>query len=383
MKSLKVIYVTHYGGFYGANKSLLQLILELRENHGVLPLVLMPLGGKFVAQLEKHGIEYRIIKHYNWLNVGDSQIKSLIKRLLNNYYFFRSRKVVEGLHTKFSLIHTNTSVSPLGGYLSSKLVIPHIWHLREFGKEDFNAEYYCGIVKAGRYIQSHSNKVVVISKSLQKYYSKYISTEKIQVVYNGIKYDEAFQKDFNETGPLRIVFVGVITSNKNQMEAVRACNELVKDGVHNFTLSFLGDGPDGYIDEVKAFVKKNKLQDKISFLGFVDDVNKVLDSSDVGLVCSNKEAFGRVTIEFMMRMLPVIVSNTGVNPELVEHERAGFVYQHKDFESLANYIKFFIKNRDALKKMGVYAHQLAGNKFSSRKNSQEIYQLYLNAINSH
>ena len=167
------------------------------------------------------------------------------------------------------------------------------------------------------------------------------------------------------------------------MEAVRACNELVKDGVHNFTLSFLGDGPDGYIDEVKAFVKKNKLQDKISFLGFVDDVNKVLDSSDVGLVCSNKEAFGRVTIEFMMRMLPVIVSNTGANPELVEHERAGFVYQHKDFESLANYIKFFIKNRDALKKMGVYAHQLAGNKFSSRKNSQEIYQLYLNAINSH
>jgi glycosyltransferase involved in cell wall biosynthesis len=38
---------------------------------------------------------------------------------------------------------------------------------------------------------------------------------------------------------------------------------------------------------------------------------------NIGLMCSRDEAFGRVTIEFMLHKMPVIASNSGANPELV------------------------------------------------------------------
>ena len=36
---MKVLFLTHYAGMYGANKSLLQLLIELRDNHRVIPCV--------------------------------------------------------------------------------------------------------------------------------------------------------------------------------------------------------------------------------------------------------------------------------------------------------------------------------------------------------
>ena len=48
---MTILFVTHYAGFYGANKSLLALMLLLREKYGVQPLVLLPSEGPMCSQL--------------------------------------------------------------------------------------------------------------------------------------------------------------------------------------------------------------------------------------------------------------------------------------------------------------------------------------------
>ena len=55
-----ILFVTHYAGFYGANKSLYTLMLLLRERYGVKPMGLLPHNGPMCAQLEKEGIPYKV-----------------------------------------------------------------------------------------------------------------------------------------------------------------------------------------------------------------------------------------------------------------------------------------------------------------------------------
>ena len=50
---MTVLFITHYSGFYGANRSLIQLMIELRRMYDVSPIVLIPSKGRFVEHLER------------------------------------------------------------------------------------------------------------------------------------------------------------------------------------------------------------------------------------------------------------------------------------------------------------------------------------------
>ena len=68
MVTMTILFVTHYAGFYGANKSLYALMSLLRERHGVQPVVLLPCAGPMCAQLDIVGIPYRVSHYYWWVN---------------------------------------------------------------------------------------------------------------------------------------------------------------------------------------------------------------------------------------------------------------------------------------------------------------------------
>ena len=46
-QNLRILYITHYTSMYGANLALYNLILDVRERHGVIPSVLAPGEGDF------------------------------------------------------------------------------------------------------------------------------------------------------------------------------------------------------------------------------------------------------------------------------------------------------------------------------------------------
>lgn len=59
------------------------------------------------------------------------------------------------------------------------------------------------------------------------------------------------------------------------------------------------------------------MTNQIEFLGHRSDVNQLLQDAHIAVMASRCEAFGWVTVEYMMSGLAVIVSNTGANPEIV------------------------------------------------------------------
>src|SRR5690606_28411289 len=218
---MRILYVTHYSEMYGANLALLQLIKEvINRDNDIKVWVLVPSRGGFTIQLDQLNIEYIVCKFYNWLAFPDWWIKSKIKLFFNFFIFRFLLGKIRNLN--LDLIHTNSSATNIGSFLSRKLRLPHVWHIREFGMEDFGLKYFYRFDHIAKVV-SESAYVIVISKVMYDKYSKYIQGDNLKLVYDGLYFPPLNVKNFNldYTKPLQLCIIGRITANKNQIEAIR------------------------------------------------------------------------------------------------------------------------------------------------------------------
>jgi glycosyltransferase involved in cell wall biosynthesis len=88
---------------------------------------------------------------------------------------------------------------------------------------------------------------------------------------------------------------------------------------------------------------------------FTDDPYSYFASSDVALMCSGCEAFGRVTVEAMKFGKPVIGSRAGGTRELIRDGWNGLLYEPGNPEDLAAKISRLSDHRQLLAQMGVNA----------------------------
>lgn len=380
---MKVLFITHYTSLYGANRSLLEMMSWLQKGYNVKPIVLVPGSGDLNDVLSSRGIPCLEVKWYPWSrdeNQSHFSPKPLAKRVLNKYLFGKAEQKVAETADSIDLIHTNSSVTQIGGFLSEKFGLPHIWHLREFGEEDYGIVHDGGLDQAGSYFTNHADLLIANSKAVRKKYSNYIPEEMIEVVYNGVSYQEHFvERDFSKLGEESVGFllVGLLNEAKGQLEAIKAANQLKeKLGIENFELNLAGSGSDSYKAKLKKFVVEKDLQDFVNFLGYKSDIAEVRKSNDVALVCSEQEAFGRVTVEAMLAQMPVIGTNSGGTPEIVDDKETGFLYSSGSPMELANHMKSIIENRDLIREYGEEGHKKAKKQFTAEINAENIFKKY-------
>lgn len=370
---MKVLFVTHYWSMMGANRSMLQLILELRQK-GVEAVVLGPRriysdASDLKYHLDKEHIEcivsnFHLAKGYNIMRVIGANLH-------NRLLLPKAIKQLSG--NEFDLVHSNSSVINFGDMIARKLKIPHVWHLREFGDIDYGLRYPFGKI-GEKYLYRGKNTFIAISEIIKRHFSEVIPGNKIKVIYNGIKVQPGGADHHND----RIQFcqVGLITYQKNQEEVLRACKLLVDRGIRNFRFSIIGQGDEEYVKHLRSYVSDNSLGEHVTFLGQSDNVNTLLDKMDVGIMPSLSEAFGRVTVEYMMRNLAVIASDTGANPEIITDGYNGLLYPLGNIDKLADKMAHMIENRTEMQQIAAQGRRVAMRNFTSDANSTHIFELY-------
>lgn len=95
-------------------------------------------------------------------------------------------------------------------------------------------------------------------------------------------------------------------------------------------------------------IEETKKDNRIEFVGFLNEqqVSQLLQSADV-LLCPSlwEEPFGRVVLDAYKNAMPVICSNMGALPELVEDEHTGFVVEAKNLEQFKNRMMYYIEDK--------------------------------------
>lgn len=170
---MNVLFVTHYWAMMGANRSLLQLVLELRDK-GVNPLILGPRIPKGTAEslknhLQDNGIEYITVPFH--LAKGAPGIRLLLANVHNRLLVSHTANILKKY--KVDIIHSNSSVIDFGALLSKKLRIPHVWHLREFGNLDYGIKPLFGHW-GEKHIYSGNHQFIAISKIIRDHFAQYM-----------------------------------------------------------------------------------------------------------------------------------------------------------------------------------------------------------------
>ena len=97
-------------------------------------------------------------------------------------------------------------------------------------------------------------------------------------------------------------------------------------------LLLIGDGPERL--KMEELSRQICAPDDVRFLGKLDQVEEVLSVSDLFLMTSEKESFGLAALEAMACEVPVISSDAGGLPELVQDGKSGFVCKVGDVNEM-------------------------------------------------
>lgn len=386
---MRVLFIPSGDDKYGAPKSMMELVGNLKERHDIEPIIMTCSEGKINEWCRENGIECHVLGQGSFMVVGGSNwFRKIVKHGMYPYLKYkylkenkRARKQIEELlkDKQIDIVHTNVNRVDVGAYYAQNHNIPHVWHLREFGKEDYNCMYLR--FGAIQFMNQSTKKFVAISEAVKKAWgAKGLEQSKIDVIYNGIdlsKFSNEQPSRINEQHEIvKIVFAGIISETKGQIQLIKAIELLPLEIRKKIKVDFYGGGREAYINSLKKYVLEHGVNNIISFKGYCNNIPEVLTNYDIGVVSSRAEAFGRVTAEYMAAGLCVVASDTGANPEIVENKKTGLIYRWNNSEALAKCIEYFVSNREQLKKMRLNAFCSVKNKYSMDRCSDEIYQLY-------
>jgi glycosyltransferase involved in cell wall biosynthesis len=124
-------------------------------------------------------------------------------------------------------------------------------------------------------------------------------------------------------------------------------------------------GEDEYDMEVRRLPKRLGIEDVVEFAGFRSDIAHVIASLDLVVHASTMgEPFGQVIIEGMAAGKPVVATNGGGVPEIVEDGRTGILVPMGDAQAMADAVCRIIADPARAKEMGIQGRRRVENYFT-------------------
>jgi glycosyltransferase involved in cell wall biosynthesis len=289
-----------------------------------------------------------------------------------------------------SVFITNSVKAHLIGSLTRKRKgVPLIWYMRD-GLEDR--------VLSRKLLASMSRRcdgAVCISRYVAEQFRKYISSSVPTDVVSDIVdlsrfHPGALPADDIHKKPEEVLFgiIGAITPLKGQDIFLDAAESVLQHLPHaNFAI--VGNNPyftekdSLYEDRLRYRVANSELRDRVSFVGFRNDVPNILSQLDI-LVQSNRgpEGLGRSVLEAMACGVPVIAVNKWGPAEVIQDGRTGLLFPPLDTEQLTAHMLKLGSDRSLRKTMGKGGHEWIQQNLVSKELATKFDLILANAIAS-
>lgn len=231
-----------------------------------------------------------------------------------------------------------------------------------------------------------------VSNETRDVFSYRASAKKSTVLYDGIKIDEFDQAEklqnrksvFEEFGFSKDTkLIGMLARVAPQKDLFTLADAAKKLSEIDNSIKFIIVGDNSkeestreHFGKISEYIKNSGISGKVIFTGFRNDVGRFIDSFDIHVLSTNFEGFALVNLEVMARKVPAIATLSGSSMEIIEHEKNGLLFEHKNSNDLVKQITKLINDRDFAEKIGAEGFETIKNKFSSERFSADLMNIY-------
>jgi glycosyltransferase involved in cell wall biosynthesis len=177
--------------------------------------------------------------------------------------------------------------------------------------------------------------------------------------------------------PPQVPIIGLVSGfrvMKGHQTVVEAVARLAATG-RAFHLLLIGQGP--FVRLVQSQVEVAGLPDRISLLGFVDDVPSAMAALDVALYSAlESDGMSRVLFEYLATGVPVVASRVGVVPEILEDGRTALLVPPGEPAPLADAIARLLDDAALRRDLGAAGARLVRDHYSGARVAERLIARY-------
>lgn len=201
-----------------------------------------------------------------------------------------------------------------------------------------------------------------------------VKNKPINVIRTGIKL-EKFQPSERKSDAIHILFLSRIEVEKGIFEFLRAIPKILEK-YPNLIIDIAGNG-DAYL-EVKNSNIAREFKNNIKFHGYIlgEEKTKLFQQASIYVFPSYTEGCPVSVLEAMAIGIPIIYTDVGALPELLEDQINGLVIPIKEVEPISDSIFYLLQNEELRKMMGKKNTEKAVKEFSIEKIFNEIEDIY-------
>lgn len=265
----------------------------------------------------------------------------------------------------FEMVHVNTPVAGILGRLAAKraripniLYTAHGFHFFKGAPFLYWLFYYpCELLMA-----RWTDHLITINQEDYQRAQKFPVRRKVNYV-PGVGIDtglfqfqnesEMISNKRNELGigenDFVILCVAELIPRKNQMQLIRAVEQLVNNG-KSVKSMIVGSGADEL--RLKAYVKERDLESHVHFLGFRRDIPELFAISDVFTLLSKHEGLTKALMEAMAAGKPIVTTDVRGNRDLTIEGENGFLVPVSDVNATVEALMKLIDHPEMRIEMG-------------------------------
>jgi glycosyltransferase involved in cell wall biosynthesis len=332
---LVVSNVASFGG--GGAVGFRDMVLAIQEKRPDLDVVAVSPGkGNLAAECARHNVRTKIAFVPWWAYLERTRrpgIEALVGALPRAMILLPGllHAVLLLVRLRPTMVLTNTMTIPSHAFAAKVLGIPHYWVVREFGRDDHRLLFLVGYRRTIRLIRQLSESVICNSQAVEKSLLALEPEMKTYVSYPIVDTPLRTPPKRRPGEQMRAVLVGVFAQSKGQHLAMEAIAVARKAGV-DIELALIGAGNH---KPLRKLARRLGVDDLVSIHGPTRDLGRYWSAAHVGLMCSECEAFGRVTVEAMRAGLPVCGTDSGGTPEIIDPGVNGLLSPAGDANALA------------------------------------------------
>jgi glycosyltransferase involved in cell wall biosynthesis len=279
---------------------------------------------------------------------------------------------------RFDIVHTHNMGPLIYGTIACRLASnTHLINTRH-GRETKTANPI---------IWALNQKIVAISSDAAEQMLKCnkINKDKVSIIPNGtdlktfdIKVSDEEKLSIKKSlglnhDTLILGNIGRLAKEKDQGSLIKAVKKMVSKK-NKIELIMVGDGP--LKKELMELAKELNVLESVKFLGYRNDIAKLLSIIDVFVLSSFTEGISLTLLEAMAAGKPIVATKVGGNPEVVDDGVTGILVPCGFPERIESAVMRFYANRSLIAQFGEAGRKRAYEFFSLENMTNQYEKLY-------